>query len=320
MEAEIVSRAGIPFRAIPAAGLHGVGLSKLPANATRLLRGFFASLRILRSFRPDALVMTGGYVAVPMALAGWRIPTLLFVPDIEPGLALKFLAKFADRIAATVAQTKAYFGRNERVAVTGYPLRRDLGDWTRDRAMKHMGLVPATPTVLVVGGSLGAHSLNLAVFSHLAELLESAQVVHITGLTDWSAAQDVARLLPEAIAGRYHLRPFLHEMGAALSSADLVVSRAGASTLGEYPFFGLPAILVPYPHAWRYQKVNADYLASRGAAIILEDAHLDQLLVGAVRDLLQNPAKRAAMGEAMRSLAQPRAAEEIAGHLRALAG
>jgi UDP-N-acetylglucosamine:LPS N-acetylglucosamine transferase len=109
-------------------------------------------------------------------------------------------------------------------------------------------------------------------------------------------------------------------MGAALAAADLVVSRAGASSLGEYPLLGLPAVLVPYPHAWRYQKVNADYLASRGAAVIIEDSLLKEKLLAVVQTLLKEPAKREAMRASMRALARPQAARQIAQQIFELAG
>ena len=111
MEAELVMRAQIPFQAIPAAGVHGVGARSLPGNLIQLGRGVLASRRILREFQPDALLFTGGYVAVPMAVAGRGVPTLLFVPDIEPGLALKVLARFADRIALTAPEFEIFLPR-----------------------------------------------------------------------------------------------------------------------------------------------------------------------------------------------------------------
>jgi UDP-N-acetylglucosamine:LPS N-acetylglucosamine transferase len=126
--------------------------------------------------------------------------------------------------------------------------------------------------------------------------------------------------LPADSAARYHAMPYLHEMGAALAAADLVVSRAGASSLGEYPLFGLPAVLVPYPHAWRYQKVNADYLTRRGAAIILEDRRLTEDLMPTLSVLVDNPNKLKAMRAAMFQLSHPRAAEKIASALIELAG
>jgi UDP-N-acetylglucosamine--N-acetylmuramyl-(pentapeptide) pyrophosphoryl-undecaprenol N-acetylglucosamine transferase len=126
-------------------------------------------------------------------------------------------------------------------------------------------------------------------------------------------------LSPE-LSARYHAMPYLHEMGAALAAADLVVSRAGASSLGEYPLFALPAILVPYPHAWRYQKVNAEYLTRRGAAIMLQDHRLDDELLVTLNVLLENPNKLKAMRAAMFEMSHPRAAEKIASALIQLAG
>jgi UDP-N-acetylglucosamine--N-acetylmuramyl-(pentapeptide) pyrophosphoryl-undecaprenol N-acetylglucosamine transferase len=122
------------------------------------------------------------------------------------------------------------------------------------------------------------------------------------------------------LAARYHAMPYLHEMGAALAAADLVISRAGASSLGEFPLYGLPAILVPYPHAWRYQKVNADYLTRRGAAIMLEDHALDSELMDTLNVLMENPNKLKAMRAAMFELSHPRAADKIASALIELAG
>jgi len=320
MEEELVLRAGIPYRSIPAAGVHGVGPRALPGNIVKLARGAAAAGRIITDFKPDVLFFTGGYVAAPVAFAGRAIPTLLYVPDIEPGLALQFLARFADRIALTAPDSKTYFARRESLVVTGYPLRADLNNWSREKAAQHLGLSGGSPTLLVFGGSKGARSINLAVLNQIKLLLEMAQVVHITGSLDWSTVAAAFRQLPEPLSKRYHIMPYLHEMGAALAAADLVISRAGAATLGEYPFFGLPAVLVPYPHAWRYQKVNADYLARRGAAVILQDEMLADSLLATAQTLLESPAKREAMRTAMHSLSHPGAAAAIAGQLLELAG
>jgi UDP-N-acetylglucosamine:LPS N-acetylglucosamine transferase len=121
-------------------------------------------------------------------------------------------------------------------------------------------------------------------------------------------------------AERYHAYPYLHEqMGAALAAADLAVSRAGASALGEFPLFGLPAVLVPYPHAWRYQKVNAEHLARNGGALVLDDTRLKDGLLPTVSALLDDPARLNAMRSAMRAMARPDAAERIAAELVKLA-
>ena len=185
-------------------------------------------------------------------------------------------------------------------------------------------LIVILPVLVVFGGSSGARSINRALFAALPELLGEMQVVHISGRLDWSeveAAQTrLAQDLAQDFVERYRAYPYLHEeMGAALASADLVASRAGASSLGELPLYGLPAVLVPYPYAWRYQMVNAQYLEKRGAAVIISDAELGSKLTGIVRDLMADHQRLAGMGAAMRSLAKPNAAQQIAGLLGSLA-
>ena len=320
MEEELVNRAGIPFQSIPAAGVHGVGLRTLPKNITKLINGVNVSKNILNQFKPNVLFFTGGYVAAPMAYAGRKIPTVLYVPDIEPGLALKFLSYFSDVVTVTASDSKKYFSRPNRISVTGYPLRADLSAWSREKAFSHFGLSYDKPVLLVTGGSKGARSINMAVLKYLNEILEIAQVIHITGNLDWQTVEQKANELPADLKKNYHAMPYSHEMGAALASADLVLSRAGASSIGEYPFFGLPAVLVPYPYAWRYQKVNADYLVRQNAAVLLQDELLEDKLLSVLKNLLNNRSKLKEMSEAMKSLSKPNAAEIIADQILKLAG
>jgi len=341
METQLVERSGIPFRTIPAAGVHGIGLRTLPRNLWQLSRGVFASRRILRDFKPDVLFFTGGYVAVPMALAGWKIPSLLYVPDIEPGLALNTLARFADKIAVTAEDSFRYFTstsgactgkRPEHITLTGYPVRADLAKWTRQAARESLELRDDSPVLLVLGGSKGARSINTAVLANLPGLVEAAQVIHITGELDWSnVVTKVKELFKDTsshnsttgtttIQSTHYLAfPYLHEqMGAALAAADLAVSRAGASTLGEFPLFGLPAVLVPYPYAWRYQKGNADYLVGHHAAVLLDDENLSDQLLPTIKDLFNQPQKLVSMRRAMQQLAHPQASAQIGRQLLAL--
>jgi UDP-N-acetylglucosamine:LPS N-acetylglucosamine transferase len=160
----------------------------------------------------------------------------------------------------------------------------------------------------------------MTVLKHLNELLNVAQIIHITGALDWPVVEQAAQELPEHLKSSYHAMSYSHEMGAALAAADLVVSRAGASILGEYPLFGLPAILVPYPYAWRYQKVNADFLAEHNAAVILQDELLEDKLLPVVTDLVLNKHKLEAMRAAMKKISHPNAAGMIASQLVELAG
>ena len=313
MEASLVTKAGVGFETIPAAGVHGVGLRRLPGNAAQLLSGVAAARRVIKRFSPDVLFFTGGYVAVPMAVAGLRIPSVLYVPDIEPGLALKFLSNFADKIALTTEDSKAYFSSRRSVKVTGYPIRPGLSNWTMDEAYKVFDLKPELPTLLVTGGSLGSLTINDALVNVLPELLSEMQIIHIIGNLTWPQFSKVGLGLPSEIAHRYRSFPYIHEeMGAALKIADLVISRAGASSIGEYPHFGIPAILVPYPHAWRYQKINADYLIRHKGAILLKDEDLQTRLLPVVQGLMRSPEQRNTMKAAMRSLAGKDAGRAIA--------
>jgi UDP-N-acetylglucosamine--N-acetylmuramyl-(pentapeptide) pyrophosphoryl-undecaprenol N-acetylglucosamine transferase len=313
MEADLVTKAGVDFGTIPAAGIHGVGLRRLFGNSIQLLRGAVAARRMIKRFKPDILFFTGGYVAVPMAVAGLRIPSVLYVPDIEPGLALKFLAYFADKIALTAEDSKVYFSDRKSMKVTGYPIRPGLSNWTMKEAYKVFDLNPKLPTLLVTGGSQGSLTINQALVEVLPELLSEMQIIHITGDLTWDKFSNIAPGLPSEISPRYRSYPYLHEeMGAALKVADLVISRAGASSIGEYPHFGIPAILVPYPHAWRYQKVNANYLTRHKGAIILKDEDLHSRLGPVVQELMRSPERRNAMKAAMRSLAGQDAGRTIA--------
>ncbi len=318
METELVTRQGIPYRSVPAAGIHGVGWRTLPKNFGQIRRGYTASRLILREFNPDAVFFTGGYVAVPMALAnrfaGDRRPaTVLFVPDIEPGLALKFLARFADKIMVSTEASHQYFSKSIELQVTGYPVRADLVAWQKADAYRVFQLDTHLPVVFVWGGSKGARSINRALLAVLPTLLEQMQVIHISGTLDWPEVSARLDTLNQAQKQRYRPFPYLHEeMGAAYSIADLVVARAGASALGEFPCFSLPAILVPYPYAWRYQKINASFLETRGAAVELADEDLSAKLLPLVQGLINDPDRLRQMKDSMKSLAKPEAAGEIA--------
>ena len=323
MEEDLVKREGFRFETIPAAGVHGVSWSSLPGNLWQLGRGFFSSQRILRKFRPDVLFFTGGYVAVPMALAARlssRTKSLLYVPDIEPGQALKTIARFSDCITLTVEESKAFFPEHHSRVVTGYPLRPGLDRWTSPEARTFFALEEQLPVLLVFGGSKGARSINQAVVAALPELLQDMQVIHITGKLDWEMIEQARAGLSSEQLNRY--RPFTYlydEIGAAMSLADLALTRAGAATLGELPVFGLPAILVPYPYAWRYQRVNASYLVRNGAAVLIEDSQLAEQIIPKVRGLMAEKEQLERMSQAMRSLAKPEAAARIGTLLRELA-
>lgn len=323
MEQALVERAGLTFEAIAALGLRGKNPLALGQGLWALSQGYRQSRRIIERFRPDALFVTGGYVCVPVTLAARRAgaPVVIYLPDIEPGLAIKFLARFAQRVAVTAPEAQQFFKPGLTV-VTGYPVREDLfspsfqgegrGE-VKTAARRQLGLRDDLPVLMVFGGSRGARSINQAVVECLADFLPLCQIVHVTGTLDeaWVLVRR-AELSPEWQT-RYRVSAYLHEeMATALLAADLVISRAGASVLGEFPAVGLPAILAPYPYAGAHQRLNADYLARQGAAVVVKDEDLSRKLKGIVMELLTDKEKLAAMSRASASLAQPEAAARLA--------
>ena len=224
----------------------------------------------------------------------------------------------ATRVAVTTEDSRPYFPAR-RTVVTGYPVRAEFAEANRWAAREALGLRQDEPVVLVVGGSHGARSINRAAAENLEGLLQEAQVVHLSGELDWPWVAERAEELAPDLRPRYFPFSYLHEMSQALAAGDLAVCRAGASTLGEMPYFGLPTILVPYPHAWRYQRVNADWLAERGAAVRLDDERLVEELLPVLRRLLADRARLSDMGQRMRALARPEAATRLAAELLTLA-
>jgi UDP-N-acetylglucosamine--N-acetylmuramyl-(pentapeptide) pyrophosphoryl-undecaprenol N-acetylglucosamine transferase len=317
MEEQLVRRAGLRLETIRGGAIVGVGFKKMMTNAARLGWSATKVNRLLAHFRPEALLLTGGYINVPVGLVAWlrRIPMVIYLPDIEPGRAIRFLSRFARVIACSTEASSAYLPA-AKLVVTGYPVRPDIraaNAMSKAEALAQFGLVEGRPTLFVFGGSRGARSINRALLAALPSLLAEMQVIHISGTLDWPVVEQAAAELPASVREVYRPYPYLHqEMGAAFRAADLVVARAGASMLGEGPTFALPAILAPYPHAWRYQKVNADYLADRGAAIRLDDDKLAQQLAPTVLGLARDRERLAAMGKAASALDRPDAAERLA--------
>lgn len=288
-----------------------------------MVRGVRQAAEVIREFKPDVALVTGGYVAAPVAWATWRarprVPMLIFLPDLTPGLAIKLTSKIAARVAVSFPEVSHYFPG--RAAVTGYPVRPEFQTVDRVSARSTFGLQDGLPTLLVFGGSRGSASINRALLAALPMLLPHCQIIHISGQADWSYAAEHAALCQAPYKERYHLFPYLNEeMVQALAAADLAVTRAGASVLGEFPALRLPSVLVPYPHAGQHQAINANYLAQRGAALVLADEKLPQQLASTILGLLQAPERLAAMSQAAAGLARPDAARNIIRELRHLGG
>jgi UDP-N-acetylglucosamine--N-acetylmuramyl-(pentapeptide) pyrophosphoryl-undecaprenol N-acetylglucosamine transferase len=320
IEEELARRAGIPFRSIESGQIRGKKPWEILRSLGQMVRGVQQTTQVIQEFEPDVALVTGGYVAAPVAWATWRakprIPMLIFLPDLTPGLAIKLTSRLAANVAVSFPEVSDTFPG--KAIVTGYPVRPELLEAEQATAREAFGLQAGLPVLLVFGGSRGSRSINRALVSALPELLQHCQVIHISGQADWPWVAERASTMSGS--ERYHPFPYLNEeMVQALAAADLVVARAGASVLGEFPAVGLPSILAPYPHAGQHQHVNANYLAQRGAAVIINDQELPTQLAPAILDLLRSPDRLAAMSRAAADLARPDAAGNIVRELRRLA-
>ncbi len=317
MEEDLVDRAGLKIESISAASVRGKNPLAIGRSLLTLKQGYGESRQIISRFQPDALFVTGGYVCVPVALAARRagVPVIIYLPDIEPGWAIKFLARFADKVAVTTSEAQQFF-KPDLTVVTGYPVEPDffsLREQGKSAVRQQLGLSDELPVLLVFGGSRGARSINMAITDHLEEYLQVCQVVHVTGTLDEAVVREQQARLPDELKTRYHMSAYLHEEKVvAFVAADLIISRAGASVMGELPAAGLPGILVPYPYAGAHQTLNAEYLANQQAAIIVKNVELDEKLKSTVLDLLADQEKLNQMGQASLNLAQPDAAQRLA--------
>ncbi len=308
----IVPAAGIPFRAIAAGQLRVGSPLVFARNLAKLARGVLGARRLLQDFAPAAVFATGGYASVPVGVAArlGRVPLVLFLPDVTPGWAVRLLSRLATTIATTSERALVHLPR-QKTHVVGYPVRDNFWSLERTAARTKLGLPPDAPVLLVTAGSLGARKINDAVAASLSQLLSVCDVLHVTGAADEARAEARRAGLSAEQQGRYHVRAYLDDMPEAMIAADVVVCRAGASTLGELPAAALPAILVPGEYEGWSQAPNAEYLRDHGAAIIVRNDELGRL-GDAVRDLLADTARLDGMREAMRSLARPNAAADLA--------
>ena len=270
-------------------------------------------------WRPDAIFTTGGYVAIPvvMAAAGLRVPAVMWEGNLVPGRSVRATARLARALAVSFAETCARLPG--QCYVTGTPIRSFAG---RDRAAARtaLGLDADTPVLFVFGGSQQVRRLNRAVAEALPHLVERGYVLHMTGEGGYAEALKRREALPGSQRDRYKPYAFLRaEMTDALLSADLLVGRAGSSTLAEASALGLPMVVVPYPHASAHQVANARALADAGAARIVADEEFDAAALIDAAALLHDRPALGAMSAAAGRFGRPRAATAVAELVAALA-
>ena len=314
IENRLVPVAGFPLSLIEVGALNQVSLATRLKTALGLPKAVWEARRMLVEFAPDVVIGVGGYASGPAMLAAIlrKIPTLAFEPNVVPGFANRMVARWVSGAAVHFEETARFFPRAE---VTGVPVRQAFFE------IAEKTVPSAKPTLLVFGGSQGAHAINQAMIQCLPELLKQAPEIHIihqTGERDYNDAKAVYQRAGTSA----EVSPFISDMPAIFARADLVLCRSGASTVAEIAAAGKPAIFVPFPRAADdHQRVNAQALERAGAAVVLEETKLDDVwLVETVSTLLADPPRLRRMSQAARSLAHPNAARDIAAMAARLAG
>ncbi len=307
--------------------LRSLRTTELDANAVldpiRLGASVPQAAAMLTRERPAVIFTTGGYVAVPVLLAAapLGIPVVLWDGNVIPGRAVRATARLADALAVSFDATCAALkpaAPGVPCYVTGTPIR-DTRDVDRVDARERLGIAAGERVLLIFGGSQAVRRFNEAVSGAIERLVARMTVIHVTGDDGYALALRDREALPADLRSRYRPFPFLRdEMLPALAVADLVVGRAGSSTLAEVTALGVPMVVVPYPHAAGHQRANAKLLADAGAARLVEDDAFDAEALLTASALLDDPEAHLAMSAAARALGRPSAADAVADLVMAL--
>lgn len=321
MEMQRVPAAGYEIKGLPIQGFDRKNLLKNFKVLYKIWKSQRMAKKIIRDFRPMAAVGVGGYASGPTLnkAAAMGIPCLIQEQNSYAGVTNKLLAKKADKICVAYDNMERFFPA-EKIIMTGNPVRQALLDtkMTKEEAIKSFGLDPSKKTILIVGGSLGAGTVNKSVMQHLDEIAESGvQVIWQTGKY-YNA--DINEQLKDRDLPMIKVLDFISDMGAAYKAADLVISRAGASSISEFCLLGTPVILVPSPNvAEDHQTKNAMALVDKDAALYVKDADAPEQVISLALKTVQNEAKLRSLSENILKLALPNSADIIADEVIRLA-
>lgn len=318
LESSIVPKEGFNLLTIKVRGFE----RRLSLGNVSAVKESFVSLfkvsKIIRNFKPDIVIGTGGYVcgSVLLAAALMNVPTLIHEQNAFPGVTNKILARLVDVIAVNFSEAKKYFPKSNKVIVTGNPIRSNILSISKDEGLKEFGFSRELPVVFVVGGSRGAKRLNESVLLMAKHCVmeQSFQMLHMTGETQYEDIMEKYRSEDIDVKGEYlKAMPYLYNMPYALAASDIIISRCGASTLSEITSLGKPSILIPYPYATdNHQEYNARALEKNGAAIVILERDLNEdILYSEVDDMLNKPEKTNQMSKKSKELGRTDAAYMI---------
>lgn len=322
MEMEKVPAAGYKIVGLPVMGFHRKFTFKNFLFFFKLLSSMLKAGNVVTSFKPDVVVGVGGFASGPILRVASRrnIPALIQEQNSYPGVTNKILAKSVNKICVAYEGLEKYFPAN-KIILTGNPVRQDLENIyeKKEEALKHFGLAGNKRTILIVGGSLGARTINLSLYKNIQKLVDSkVQILWQTGKEFYAKADDLVKSLN---ANDIKVFSFISRMDLAYSVADLVVSRAGASTISELCLVHKPAIFVPSPNvAEDHQTKNAMALIMHNAAMMIEDIEADKTLVSSAIDLVRDDLRLSIFRENIAKMAYKNSANVIADEILKLVG
>lgn len=317
VEARLVKEAGIPFVAFEASGFDRSNPLTLIKGVAKISSSTKKAIKWFSEIKPDVVAGFGGYVSIPVARAAEKvgIPVVIHEQNSVMGMANKYLARSASAICLTYPLEDDGALHDKDVRITGNPVRSSVLNANREDSRKALGMPQDARMLLVFGGSLGARHINEAIANMKDDLLsrEDLYVMHVAGPKEFDSVKDALRLTDNE-SKRYEVLGYQDRMAEALASADLVVSRAGATSLAEISALGVPAVLVPFPYATAdHQTMNARSYVDAGAALMFsDDAVEEDVFKQAILELLDNPAKRQAMRDAADGFETGKASEKLA--------
>lgn len=318
LEARLATEAGLDFHPVPAKGFDRAAPLTLLIAAFTTVGSWMRCMRLLRRTRPDVVIGFGGYVSLPLGLAAAfaGIPLVLHEQNAVPGLANRVLSRWAKAVCVTYPASMERLRHPSRAVVTGNPVRSTVARADRDAGRKALKLRKTDVVLLVFGGSRGARHLNSAILNLYKRLKEipKVKVVNVTGPLEHETVTAALGAIDPKPGAFWQTHDYLDGMGDALAAADLVVCRAGATTLAELAVLGRPAVLVPFPYATGdHQTLNAQALVQAGAASMFPDAEIDGAAFGdEIVRLLTSSRDRASMASSAASLSRPMAAHAVA--------
>lgn len=317
LESKIVPNSGFKFKTITVSGFKRRISMDTMKSTKNLFLGLKDAYKVIQSFQPDLIIGTGGFVCGPVVFIGalLKIKTVIHEQNVIPGVTNRILSKFTDKVLISFEESRQYFKNNDKIEITGNPVRRDFIDVDREKSRKDLGVDDDRIIVMVFGGSRGAERINESMVDVLIHFnhKKNIHIIHVTGETHYEKVINVFRKRNIQLAENIVIKDYINDMPKLMGACDLVICRSGAITLAEVTTMGLPAILIPSPYVTNnHQEYNARVLEKNGAAILLTEKELNgNNIVTLINSLIKDRKALKHMGLKSRKISKPNSTDII---------